>query len=207
LPSTPSSAPPDAGVRSDPPAEAAPRGTRIILLAIAVVVVLGVGVLTWLAVRDENEPTGAAGTPRPAPGLVRAGDPAPDFELPTLDGDTVRLADFRGTPVVLNFWASYCHPCRAEFPLLRTADAEADGDYVVVGVDTQDIRSDAVAFAKEERATWVNGFDPEGAVAAQYGARGLPYTFFIDGDGTVTGVVVAELGADQLTEELARFTS
>jgi cytochrome c biogenesis protein CcmG, thiol:disulfide interchange protein DsbE len=140
------------------------------------------------------------------PGAVRIGDAAPDFELATLDGGTVRLSELRGTPVVLNLWASYCNPCREEFPLLREADRAADGDYVVLGVDTEDIRGDALAFAKDERATWVNAFDPDGVVKETYGARGLPYTYFIDADGTVQGLVISELGADDLDTQLAKIT-
>ena len=171
--------------------------------------VLAVGVVTWLAVRGDDDPPAATGSsqPAPLPGAVQVGDPAPDFELPTLDGGTVRLSDFRGTPVVVNLWASYCHPCRAEFPLLREADQAADGEYVVLGVDSQDIRSDAKAFAREKRATWVNAYDPDGVVKESYGVRGLPYTYFIGGDGTVEGIVVGELGADDLDTRLAELTA
>jgi cytochrome c biogenesis protein CcmG, thiol:disulfide interchange protein DsbE len=201
LPSTPSFAPPDAPAR--------PPRARLVLAGIALLVVAVVGVVTLLAVRDgDDEPTLATGTttPVPVPGAVRIGDTAPDFALATLDGGTVRLSELRGTPVVLNLWASYCNPCREEFPLLRDADRSADGDYVVLGVDTEDIRGDAVDFAEEQRATWVNAFDPDGVVKETYGARGLPYTYFIDADGTVQGLVISELGADDLATQLAKIT-
>jgi cytochrome c biogenesis protein CcmG/thiol:disulfide interchange protein DsbE len=201
LPSTPSSAPPE------PPRPS--RRARLVLGGVALAIIAVVAVVTILAVRDgDDTPTTADATaPAPAAGAVRIGDAAPDFQLPALEGDgTVRLSDFRGTPVVLNLWASYCHPCRAEFPLLRDADRAADGDYVVVGVDSQDIRGDAVDFARDERATWVNAFDPDGTVARSYGVRGLPYTFFIDADGTVQGLVLSELTADALDAQLAKLT-
>ena len=200
MPSTPSSAPPE-------PARS--LRARLVLAGIAILVVAAVAAVTLLAVRNgDDEPSSATqgSTLPPVPGAVRVGDAAPDFELPTLDGGTVRLSDFRGTPVVLNLWASYCNPCRAEFPLLRDADRAADGDYVVLGVDTEDIRSDAVDFAEDERATWVNAFDPDGVVKEQYGARGLPYTYFIDAEGTVQGLVISELGADDLDTQLAELT-
>jgi cytochrome c biogenesis protein CcmG/thiol:disulfide interchange protein DsbE len=186
------------------------RRARLVLAGIALLIVAAVGVVTILALRDgdDDRSSAAGGTvPPPVAGAVRVGDAAPDFELPTLEGDgVVRLSDFRGTPVVLNLWASYCHPCRAEFPLLRDADLAADGDYVVVGIDSQDIRDDAVDFANDERATWVNAFDPEGDVARSYGVRGLPYTYFIDAEGTVQGLVLSELTGDELDTQLAKLT-
>lgn len=138
--------------------------------------------------------------------MATAGDPAPDFELTTLDGETLRLSDLRGTPVVLNFWASWCTPCRAEFPLLREFHREADGEYAVVGVDTGDIRGDGEEFARDQRADWPNGFDVDGAVARSYGVNGLPQTFFIDRDGTITARVPAELTESTIRARLAEIT-
>ncbi len=179
---------------------------------IVVVVVIAVAGITWLAVRGGDDADTATGTgsgrrSASAPGVARAGDPAPDFELTTLDGDTVRLSDFRGTPVVLNFWASWCTPCRAEFPLLRETHDGADGDFAVVGVDTGDIRGDGQQFVREQRADWPNGFDVDGAVARSYGVVGLPQTFFIGRDGTIASRVPAELSEDTIREQLADITA
>jgi cytochrome c biogenesis protein CcmG/thiol:disulfide interchange protein DsbE len=139
--------------------------------------------------------------------VASVGDEAPDFELNTLDGETIRLSDLRGTPVVLNFWASWCTPCRAEFPLLRNAHRSADGEFAVVGVDTGDIRGDGRQFARDQRADWPNGFDVDGAVARSYGVIGLPQTFFIRADGTIAARVPAELSEDTIREQLATITS
>jgi len=179
----------------------------VLLAAIATVVVLGVAGITWWSLRDDGD--GATATPNApvvSPGVAEVGDPAPDFELTTLDGDTVRLSDFRGTPVVLNFWASWCTPCRAEFPLLRDRDADADGEFALVGVDTGDIRADGRRFASEQRARWPNGFDVDGSVAKGYGVIGLPQTFFIRADGTIAARVPAELTAETFRDQVARIT-
>ncbi|MET0627157.1 MAG: TlpA disulfide reductase family protein [Acidimicrobiia bacterium] len=178
---------------------------------IALAVVLVVAGITWWSVRDDGDAT----TESPAapgsqidsladPSVAKVGDPAPDFELTTLDGATLRLSDLRGTPVVLNFWASWCTPCRAEFPVLRAADRAADGEYAVVGVNTRDIRSDAKGFAKDEHATWENGFDPDRAVAKAYGVAQLPQTFFIRADGTIAQRTFAELDEKAMQRGLAQ---
>ena len=175
---------------------------------IALAVVLGVAGVTWVAVRGDDADTASSASPGSAsePGVATVGEQAPDFELTTLDGDTVRLADFRGTPVVLNFWASWCNPCRAEFPLLRETKARADGEFAVVGVDTGDIRSDGRQFARDQRSNWPNGFDVDGSVARSYGVIGLPQTFFIRSDGTIAARVPAELSEDTIREQLAKIT-
>ena len=111
---------------------------------------------------------------------------APDFQVPGLDGGCVDLADFRGRPVVLNFWASWCAPCREEFPLLEHAYEEHRGDgLAIIGVASRDIAGDARAFADEAGATWTLGIDETGDVATAYGVRPLPQTFFIDRTGKI----------------------
>ncbi|MFI5053188.1 MAG: TlpA family protein disulfide reductase [Acidimicrobiia bacterium] len=199
MPSTPSSAPPE-------PARS--RRARGILTIVAVTVVAVVAGVTWLAVRDS---TGGTSDPKLAqvahPRSAKLGQPAPDFELTTLDGKTVKLSDYRGKPVVLNFWASWCTPCRKEFPLLRNTLAAHHGDFVLVGVDTNDpIESDGRTFAEQEKAGWPNGFDPDAVVARGYGVNPLPQTFFIDRDGVIRSQVFQQLDPATFRTELAKIT-
>ena len=91
---------------------------------------LAVGAITWVAVASGDDDGSAASTVEPSDvraGGPRSGDVAPDFTAQTLDGKTVSLSDFRGKPVVLNFWASWCNPCRKEFPLFRQQLAARQG--------------------------------------------------------------------------------
>ncbi|HEX5588071.1 MAG TPA: TlpA disulfide reductase family protein [Acidimicrobiia bacterium] len=178
------------------------------------VVVLAVAGVTWWSVRDDGD-TGTASPAAPGsqigslaePGVAQVGEPAPDFALTTLDGGTVRLSDLRGTPVVLNFWASWCVPCREEFPVLAAADHDAHGDYAVVGVNTRDnLRSDAKSFAREEHATWQNGYDADESVRKAYGVVGLPQTFFIRADGTIAARVLSTLDDQLVRDGLAKIT-
>ncbi len=172
-------------------------------------VVLAIGVVTWVVVAGSDD-GGSSSTVVPAgvrDGGPRVGDTAPDFTLSTLDGKTVSLSDYAGKPVVLNFWASYCHPCREEFPLFREQLAEHPGDFVVLGVDAKDIESDAKRFAKDEKATWPIVFDGENEVAQAYGVGAVPQTFFIKPNGKVALRYYAQIPDDKWSAALAKITA
>jgi cytochrome c biogenesis protein CcmG, thiol:disulfide interchange protein DsbE len=135
------------------------------------------------------------------------GATAPDFALPRLSGDgTIRLSDYRGRPVVVNFWASWCHPCRKEFPLLADARKQyRDDGLQIIGVSFRDIPSDGRAFVKDQGATWAFGRDDDEVVAKSYGVRAVPQTFFIDADGTIRDRVFGITSAEELDETLQKI--
>ena len=110
---------------------------------------------------------------------------APDFTLGTFDGSSFSLSEAlkTGKPVVVNFWASWCGPCADEAPVLQDA-ARRYGDRVTfVGVDVQDVDSDAQVFLRKYGITYVNGSGNAGPISVQYGMRGVPETYFIAPDG------------------------
>jgi len=130
---------------------------------------------------------------------------APDFELETVDGDLVRLSDLRGEVVALNFWATWCAPCRLEMPDLQ-ARADAYGDRLtVLGVNFDETAEEVDAFRQEVGVRFPLLLDPGGEVQRLYRVLGYPTTFFIDSEGVIRiqhlGLMSAEQ-IDQYLEEL-----
>ena len=126
------------------------------------------------------------------------GSQAPEFAVADLDGNPIRLADLRGRPVIVNFWASWCGPCVDEFPLLDAAAARhrADG-LALVGIVFRDNSEAARAFMQRMGAEWPAAMDPGEEIAERYGIYGPPETFFIGPDGVVAARQIGPLtGAD-----------
>jgi len=110
--------------------------------------------------------------------------PAPDFTLPNLEGKKIALKDFRGKLLMLNFWASWCLPCREEMPAMeRLYQRYKDKGFVILGVNIKDEKKSALSFVKELKITFPIAFDPKGEVGLLYGAWGLPTTYLIDAKG------------------------
>ena len=149
--------------------------------AVALVVAL-LGLLVWKLVHDQgsNIPKALARGERPQ---------APAFTLSRVDRQgTLSLADLRGKAVVVNFWASWCVPCKQEAPVLEQAWRQhRDEGLVVLGVDFNDLRSDALGFMKHQGVTYPVVYDRDGAVVAKFGATGVPETFFVDRRGRLVG--------------------
>jgi cytochrome c biogenesis protein CcmG/thiol:disulfide interchange protein DsbE len=129
---------------------------------------------------------------------------APGFELPLLEGDgTLDLADLRGRPVILNFWASWCEPCKAEAPRLQAA-ADRYPELVVIGVNSQDFEGDARRFVERYGVKYQNVHDAGGEVSKDFGATGFPETWFVDRNGRlayrrVQGEVTEQMLAEAAT--------
>jgi cytochrome c biogenesis protein CcmG/thiol:disulfide interchange protein DsbE len=128
---------------------------------------------------------------------------APELALVDLDGKPVKLSDYAGKPVVLNYWASWCGPCRDEFPELKAAlDAHAADGLVVLGVLFKDDVAPAKAFMEKHGATWTTLADPDNAAANAYRVVAPPTTFFIGRDGVVKDLQIGGMTGDQLTQHL-----
>ena len=123
-------------------------------------------------------------------GAQSVGGVAPDFTLERFDGGSVNLMALRGKPVMVNFWASWCVPCRDEAPTLQRTWAYKDRGIVFVGVDVWDSDTNARAFLREFGLTYPNVMDRDGTVAIDYGLRGVPETFFINKQGNLASKYV-----------------
>ncbi len=161
-----------------------------------------VAVLVWGALNKESA-TGGSGATLP-------GKEAPAFTLESFDGGPVSLSDFKGQPVIINFWASWCVPCRQEAPALEAVwQALRDDGLVVVGINQprSDPEDQARAFLAEFGVTYPNVFDTLGFTGIDYGVSGIPVTFFVDREGIVERRFVGTLTEGSLmiwAEELVR---
>ena len=132
--------------------------------------------------------------------------PAPDFRLQTVDGGSVALSDLRGRPVIVNFWASWCVPCREEFPLLRQARERHRSDGLeILGIIHDDGPQAAAAFADRYDAEWPLLLDPDDAVWQAYHGALLPITYYVDRRGIVRAVSYGPPPSGVLDEQLAKI--
>jgi len=166
---------------------------------------------TWILLSTAFLLAGAVWTylSRVDPGIVSAGNipaprqgfQAPDFSVTDSNGQLVRLSDLRGRPVLLNIWASWCAPCRAEMPAMQRLyqDYQQRGfEILAVNLTTQDTPEKALAFANELGLTFPILFDSEGEAARLYQVQSLPSSFFIDEQGIIRDVVIGGPMAEAL---------
>ena len=148
-------------------------------LAITAIVFIGfIGLLVY-GMLNKKPITGLSG-------ITMVNRPAPDFTLATFEGSTISMETLKGKPIVINFWASWCPPCREEASLLeRTWRAYKNLDVIFLGVGVQDRRKDALNYIREFDITYPNGPDPTGEISIDYGVSGLPVTFFVSRKGEI----------------------
>lgn len=143
----------------------------------------------WIAYTAASAPQSTQGRiPAPRPGFL-----APDFELSALDGTTVRLSELAGKPVVINVWASWCPPCKAEMPAIESVWKEYRTKGLVVlavNATNQDSLDAAASFVNQQGITFPVLLDLDGSTGRQYQVQALPSTYFISKDGTVMDVMV-----------------
>lgn len=163
-------------------------------LALVVVVPLAVAMLYFLVPR-ETDPTVRAASIVETPGAqgrklgLQPGELAPNFEASTHDGRRVKLSDFRGRPVLINFWARWCGSCLAEMPEIKALQAERGADgFVVIAVNAGETRAEALEFIDFLQAPFTFALDPGLKLSDAYGVRGLPNSIFIDSTGVVQAV-------------------
>ena len=152
------------------------RALKLTGQVVALAAVAGLlGLLVWRLTHQAHAP--------------KIGGPAPSFTLRKLDGSgTVALSSLRGKPVVINFWASWCDPCKAEARALEQAWQQYKGKGVVfLGIDYHDVSHDARTFLTRHGVTYTALEDGSGAIGDRYGLTGVPETFFVDRRGRIVG--------------------
>jgi len=149
----------------------------------AMLVITLVSVLTSGLMMAGCSPTSAQG--------VEVGNLAPDFQLQNLDGQTVSLGNLQGKPVLINFWATWCPPCRSEMPYIQEIyEAWADKELVVLAINIGESSSKAEEFRQSYNLSFTVLLDTKQDVAQRYNITGIPTTFFIDKDGIIQDKVI-----------------
>jgi peroxiredoxin len=166
-------------------------------ILIVLVAVVGAG---WIFMN--RVPAGSATASGALPPAPAVGHPAPDFTLTGLDGQTFTLSELRGKPVVLNFWATWCPPCRAEMPELQAASERLQGEVAIIGVNQGENAQQVAAFVQPLGFTFPMPLDAKTDVSRAYLVRNLPTTFFIDRDGIVRYSQIGPLTEATLVQRL-----
>lgn len=133
---------------------------------------------------------------------IEVGYSVPDFKLSSLDGTEKSLTDFRGRPLILNFWASWCEPCREEMPLLQQVYEGSGGRIFVVGINYAESFSQVLSFTYAIGGTFPVLLDSKGEVTERYQVAGFPTTFFVNPDGKLAAYHVGALTPNMLSTYL-----
>ncbi|MGH2609190.1 MAG: redoxin domain-containing protein, partial [Tepidiformaceae bacterium] len=174
-------------------------------LGLAALIILTVGVaIWWFEFRGDG--SGSAGddgfgvvqlatsdNPTGKPPAAEAGRAAPNFHLRDLDDGAASLTDYRGKWVLVNFWASWCGPCRSEVPDLQELTQRRPDDIVILGVNQQETRDAAAKFTEEFDVTYPIVLDRSGEVSQAYRARGLPVSYLVNPEGVIVKVYLGRV--------------
>jgi len=186
------------------------RSTIIIILLIVICIVFAYFYLSYREEKIQREREVEYERLYPSLGIQRVDPPeeAEDFTLKTLKGGTVSLKDYRGRLIFLNFWATWCGPCRAEMPSMQRLWEEfKEEDFVILAINIQEESKLVSSFMNERGLSFPVLLDEKGKVARSYGIRGIPTTFFLNPEGEIIGKAVgardwASKESFQLIEEL-----
>lgn len=189
-----------------PPGPSASRAAPFIILGVGLLIGLLGGAVVFMGpvtFPQSASGLGASGpTATPAPAAV-VGAPAPDFTLKNLSGEDVTLSKLQGQVVLVNFWATWCAPCRAEMPAIqRRYDALKDQGFTVLAVDDDEAQRDVAAFAEAYELTFPILLDPGESVVGLYRVLAFPTTFIVDRQGTIQKLHIGALTEAALDQYL-----
>ena len=160
------------------------------------------GILVWASLQTGGRPGGLGVNTEFGVAEVDT-EPARDFSLELLGGERLTLSDLRGRVVLVDFWASWCAPCRQEAAVLEQTYREYAGNEVVfVGINIWDLPDNAAAYVADFDITYPTGIDGEGVIAIDYGVQGIPEKFFIGRDGIIHQKFVGPMRPETLRQTL-----
>jgi len=177
-----------------------------------ILIVLVVGMFGWAIYEfvgsDDEGDDSASDTEESSDQVgLGKGDIAPDFELKTLDGETVRLSDYRGERVFVNFWATWCPPCRAEIPDLLKLYENKDVEILAVDLtNTEQSEEDVIEFTEDfEMNTFPVLMDVDADVAVEYQVQAYPTTYMVDSNGRIQFSAMGAMNYDFMVQELEKM--
>ncbi len=195
-----SSTPPLLDDTTDPTVDTPSDGGRS-WLPVVVLLVAAVSLVAWFASRP-GETTASSDADGELAGAIS------EIEFELADGTTTTLADYRGQPTVVNFFAAWCPPCRAELPDFETVFQARRDEIAFVGISHDLVESDWLDLVDETGVTFDTGFQPNQELFVAIDGVGMPTTMFLDGDGTIThvhsGIVNTEILDDLITTHLGQ---
>ena len=163
---------------------------RSVLIGVGIPILLVLALFTW-GVAQNNGATGRPGVNDNFGEVTLSAEPFSDFELTTLDGEVISLEDFRGKIVMVDFWSSWCVPCRAEGPVLAaTYKTWRERGVEFIGIAIWDSEEPVRDFIRLNGIEYVNGIDSSGLIAVDFGITGIPEKFFINPEGEIVKKVI-----------------
>ena len=179
---------------------------RQVLIGVGIPVLLVLALFAWGVIQNDGQ-AGRPGINDNFGEVNLSVEPFADFELTTLDGDVISIADFRGKIVVVDFWSSWCAPCRAEGPILaETYNKWRDRGVEFIGVAIWDTSGPVEDFIERHGIEYVNGIDPTGEIFVDFGVSGIPEKFFINPDGEIVRKVIGPNTSRTLDDILTDMT-
>lgn len=142
------------------------------------------------------------------PGGILIGSKAPDFSMTSLSGQQISLKDLKGQGVLVNFWATWCYPCREEMDDLRAAyEKYKDQGVVILGIDMKEGEDLVRKFTESYKITYPILIDADGKVSDAYNVFGIPSSYFIDRDGVIRDIVLGEMNEDSINNKIEKLIS
>lgn len=165
-----------------------------------------VGAMLAWAVYDFTTSGDGSSSGEPTDVGLSVGDSAPDFTLQTLDGKEAKLSDFRGKPVFVNFWATWCPPCRAEMPDMQELYDNMDIEVLAVNMtDTESSEDGVASFAADMELTFPVLMDTEGTVSDKYNVKAYPTSYMVDAEGKISHVAYGAMNYNTMVQEFEKM--
>jgi len=179
---------------------------RSVLIGVGVPILLVISLMTWGVIQNDGR-AGQTGVNNRFGEVSLSVDANADFELVSLDGETISIEDFRGSIVVVDFWSSWCAPCKAEGPVLaKTYDKWKNRGVEFIGIAIWDSKEPVEEFIELNKINYVNGIDPDGRIFVDFGVSGIPEKFFVTPEGQIVRKIIGPNTSKTLDDILTDMT-